>query len=715
MISVKIGNNTLDPGMVRCWYDHILNEIGQFEVFLDGVNSYDRTNYARGNTIEFYDDSVLDLKGTIISVSNLEAGGLILRGVGAENEFANIPCDTTSLGTSGVWQNTASATIFTAIIGEASTWSAGTINAGVDADFKVSSIQSLWNGIQELRLKTGQDISMNYTTLALSILDTKGSSNITTLNEGVEISEPRYDINTPEGLKVLVFGKGDGENQITGSATNGSYAVGDPVKKIVDPSIISTDAANERASKELTAAEVEPEIYEFEVLNPDLAVVTGDTLTLNAPSAGASNKTVRVVRVRRGMKNKSEYLELEVTNSEYSKISRMRDSYVSRLAKIERDVREKGPIMQGSSNVLTYMTVRNIDSSTGAAVYCPIPASLITDEAGNKRVLSMTLDFDVDPFNAQYGTISGDTDNNSGLSVITSTGDDTNVGTLGSTYSTVKTYSVSASNHGQYINFNLNLGIYDHTTPTNTVSYKARIYDGTNYYPDSTGIRLARGSVRHTLSITGGSTNYAGSHDHESVGHTHSPYTGTWFMESDECINWDYCSSTTNLHQLSSDGSHTHTLSPTGYVDVPFSGSGTILCPVDPAGKTFYVQLDHSDAAGQTSNVGLRSDYQVHSRHYHPTSGGAADVVIGDGVDDSAAVNASQITVYVERLESGSWVNHYNFNISLASVTYGTDVDLTNSGTYPDDAGFWRVRVVTNNATPDLLQAVVKIKHEMDN
>ena len=60
-----------------------------------------------------------------------------------------------------------------------------------------------------------------------------------------------------------------------------------------------------------------------------------------------------------------------------------------------------------------------------------------------------------------------------------------------------------------------------------------------------------------------------------------------------------------------------------------------------------------------------------------------------------------------------SWVNKHS--ILSTGKTLDTDVDITNGGTYPDVAGLWRVAIEPSSSTPDLVQGIVKSKHQMDN
>ena len=85
-------------------------------------------------------------------------------------------------------------------------------------------------------------------------------------------------------------------------------------------------------------------------------------------------------------------------------------------------------------------------------------------------------------------------------------------------------------------------------------------------------------------------------------------------------------------------------------------------------------------------------------------------VSVNAGASVSAGINATGTTLYVDYWNGSSWVQKYT--TTTASVI--GNVDLSNGGTLPDTYGNWRVRIYTNNATADLIQGKVSIKHQMD-
>jgi hypothetical protein len=126
------------------------------------------------------------------------------------------------------------------------------------------------------------------------------------------------------------------------------------------------------------------------------------------------------------------------------------------------------------------------------------------------------------------------------------------------------------------------------------------------------------------------------------------------------------------------------------------------------------------------SGSGMNAELHDHSasglsadNHDHPNGDydiNAADldnISIGDGASEAEGINATEVSIYLERYEGGDWVEHHS--ILGTDVTIDTDVDLTDGGTYPDDTGYWRVRIVTDSASADFVQGQIKLKHSMDN
>ena len=148
------------------------------------------------------------------------------------------------------------------------------------------------------------------------------------------------------------------------------------------------------------------------------------------------------------------------------------------------------------------------------------------------------------------------------------------------------------------------------------------------------------------------------------------------------------------------------------------NGTANIYIPIDPYLQDFAVQLDHN--ASGNAVAALFAAYYVVSQHKHgngdyKTDLHKHDVSVGDAVSDAGSLNCSNVTLYLEYWNTGTsnWDTKVTITPSPAA-TLDTDVDMTNSGTYPDAKGWWRIRILTNNSSPDLIQGICSVRHELD-
>jgi len=145
----------------------------------------------------------------------------------------------------------------------------------------------------------------------------------------------------------------------------------------------------------------------------------------------------------------------------------------------------------------------------------------------------------------------------------------------------------------------------------------------------------------------------------------------------------------------------------------PQSGAITLNCGM----WLSTYKHDHDDGSYYAANHGhTDGSYYANSHDHGDGSYGAAShnhsVSIGDGISDAGSTNASGVSLYLDFWSGAAWVNKHS--ILNTGKTIDSDVDMTDSGTYPDAAGFWRVRVLTNSANADLVQGTIKCKHELD-
>jgi hypothetical protein len=648
-------------------YTDNLNDIDEATLKFSGTGLTRRELVEIGSTVEIYKDGTLAFKGIIDLLDTLEAGTLIIHSqdeisfrLSKENgSYANSP-----------WNATASATIFSNIIGDSSYISAGTIDTGFSTDFRLNDTQSIWNSITNLAKKTTQDVGKDYANTEIDILDHKGSStSVATFNKGIEIQNVRFTQGYPLGNKVIVRGKGDGVNQAKGSASDaGSIATyGTITRNVNDPSCINDDECDKLAEAELATTLQKSKVYDFDVINVNQDLDSGDIITLNAKDIGLINEEVRIVGIERGDGPGGEYLRCQVVNPELKQLMRNRNKILSRIVKNQQD---QITYMHGSGNTNTWGAGINAKTNYPLKIVFFLPASYIEDEVGDINVKELTVSYDIDPYRSDIGTASftgsdpqvqnSSADQGANLTGSMDDNDDYGVsdngilagGGFGSstTHASFTGIATFSNVTGAFTLFTITV-IPDSASDT----YTFRIYDSDSatYYPNSSGISIVSAAAGDYISLN--------------------------IVVPDNIVNNDLVFQVQNASSgfdyyilFQAFGEHAHG----------------------------FASLDAADH--QHSNGG----YDINAADINHIS-------VGDDVSEAGSVNASSTNLYLDFWNGSTWVNKHS--ILATGATLGTDVDISNSGAYPDSSGYWRVRVEPITATADFAQAIVKLKNSVDN
>ena len=707
MITIKSGNATI-YNVVRCWYSLALNEIRSFTIVTDGVDSTIRAELAIGNTVQIYRDGTLEFEGTIEEKEAYQGGGIIVRGLGQEVDFAEQKCPIDAGTHKKVYTSSNANTIFADIVGNVAGWSSDVVNstATAIASFRTSDSQSAWNGIKDLLKRTKKDVLVNDSTQTLFLYDELTNSSVHVFNEGVNCGNVTHTTRKVKASKVVVYGKSDGENQIVGSAGSGT-----PVFEIVDRNIIETSEANARATTELARIVAAVNVYAFNVYNYSLTFRVGDEVTINADSLGLDSVTVDIVRIKRGLnQGGGEFLDLEVTNPAY-RIASKNNAWA--IAQLDGKSITANSSMQGSGNLSQWGNMGNANNSVPLKINFNVGAQF-QDEAGNLQIRSMTLDYDVDKYKQSTGgasfdgtdpQVQNDSENNDGLSVVAENDYFLANDIISGTWTTMTTF-VNIGSHGERITFMGNIAITGGDDTANNREYFVRIYNSDTgiYYPNTTGVRMLNAPVERTISTANTDSD---SHIHGTGNGTYDYFrladtpTGPYAVKTDTGID-----------------AHAHDVNNFAITMLP-NGNFTLSCPVDPFGDDFVVQMIHDGGAGDDQDVNIYVTHQVESRHKHNNGDydvNAADIdniSIGDNIGEAGSTNATEVDIYLDFWNGSSWVQKHS--IIGTGATLETSVDITNSGTYPDATGLWRVRIYTDNGSADFLQGIVDVKHGMDN
>lgn len=704
-------------------YTDNLNEINEAEIKLAASGSVKRTLLVIGSEIEIYRNGSLKLLGIIDMIDDLDAGAISAHVSGYEWWLTK----ENGSYSSSPYISTPSATIFGDIIGESSYFSVGTVNTGFDTDFRINEAQSLWNASSNLAKKTQQDIQIDYANKEVDLLNHRGSSSIVAaLNDGLQIKNLRVSYGYPLGNKVEVYGKGDGNNQVRGSASDAASIAtyGTITKTVIDRSVVSDAEAEKLAEAELALTKNPTKIYDFDLVNPDQDLSTGDHVYLNSKDKDLINEEVRIVGIERGIRNGVEYATVQVTNPEYKSLVRTRNKILSRLVKDNIDF---GSYMQGSGNTLTWGAGINAKNGAPLKLGFYIPSAFVVDEANKIRIDRMTLDYDVDPFNKQYGTASftgsdPQVQNSSGdeSASVSGDSDSTAPSVAGDSGSTQPSVGGTSDNDGT-----------DAEADTGTTLASSVTLDGSytkveDINPDSSqtgglfiNISFGRTSksdfsrieiyVRSSSGITYCS-GWSGFVSTDDISGSTSANIAVFIPENTASYTYDVYA---KYGATSGSTSESNWIVRTGWITLDQHSHGD--------GSYYAANHDHSDGSYSAANHSHADGTYFAANHDHPDGSydiNSADlnhIDIGDDVTEAGSVNATSVNIYLDFYDTGTsnWVNKHS--ITATGKTLDTEVDLTDGGTYPDAAGYWRVRIETDSGSADYVKGIVNIKHNLDN
>jgi len=703
-IQTNSGNvQTLYPD-IGFSYTKKLNEVNEGKFNYSTSTPLLRTWIQIGGNILVYKNGTIDYAGKIVGTSKLEGGGISVRTQGIEILMGN---DSGSYPNSP-YISTNSATIAGEIISE-SPLSAGTIDSGGEIDFRIKESTTFQSALENLRKKTAQDLWYDYSnfpTVEVNLVNHQGSQTSKyTFNDGTDINNLDFSNSKPKGNKILVYGKGDGENQIKSEYPSHGYdstsqsEYGTILYVERDPTIISINEANALADSLVAAYKNPMKYYFFEVNNPDINVTEGDVITLNSPEKDLNAEEVRIVGIQRNITPKSQILSLQVTNKENSELLTKRDKL---LGKIQSNASNSQTYMQGTTNVLTFSEMINANSEAPLRVKSYLPEDFIKDEVGNLRINSFTLDYDVDPFRSGVGSATQEDRAPSVAGVSGSTSPGVSGGS-GNTQPGVNGIS------GTFYTFD-SVGSDSISTITCNSGYWTQV---ATVYPGSAHIGEDLLADLYVYGNSGGSEDIEiAIRNYGVYGYIEPGLVGSGaavfsvhqnsFRDSSMCVMTRI---PVGIIQSSSQN--------IGVFIKPQSGDITLDCGLylytakhsHNDGSYYASSHYHDDGSYNTNSHGHTDGSFYAGSHNH-------NVQIGDGISDSGSTNATGVNIYLDYWNGSSWVNKHSILNTGKTIDY--DVDLSNGGQYPDDSGFWRARIYSNSTNPDLIQGIIKCKHELD-
>ena len=540
----------------------------------------------------------------------------------------------------------------------------------------------------------GQDSNVEYdlwvnTSKAVYLEDRRGRATpvIGTLKDGNGCVVVDYEGDTIRVVKrVTVLGDGNGAGQTTGNWPAAGFTKGDPEETYLLPGLTDSTMAQTIAKNIYTARNGEIAIIQLKLDNADTDVQLGDAVYFESVQLGISKTEYRVTRIRKTLRDNKETLFIYLSVSGNKQRKRTMNEILADNAGLQK--------LSGSASTLSKnysVWGSGINAKTGQPLKVGFYVSddLITD-SGSINVTDLKVDYDVDAFNQQYGGASFD-------------GSDPQV------------QNSSGGDQPDVINTSAN----QDASVSNSTSEEGGSSVITEQDSKNESKTVGTATTIHSLSMS----------DH--VAGVLCVYT---FVDTND---WDTNTSTGGVVWAECNS--------VKYGEMAMNlgaGSRTFVAwiPIDVYGQTVYIKGTRSSGSSNWDGTALILGIGEHSHgagslsaddhqhgagtydaedHQHPNGAydvNAADIdniSISDGVGEAGVVNASEVNIYLDYWNGAAWVNKHS--VLNTGKTLDNDVDISNGGTYPDATGYWRIRVETDSASADFVQAKVKMGYYLNN
>lgn len=697
-MQILINNNEFTNKTVNAEINNTLNEINKAEINITATNAFERNLLSIDNELTFIDNNNKTLKFIIVNDALTENNSIKLICRGIEEVFANEKVDISSLTNASVkrtrnatYNNVSFTNIINDLIAPFSSWSLSTTITATIGNYRVNDDQSYWNAIAKLCNEQAYEIDVDYINKEILIEENLGNIQVATLNEDMDFEgTPTYTRERAKGKKVIVYGKGDGDFQIKATAIDASYSIGQPVIKIYDSNIVTNSQAQTRANNELTKLKQNIKHYIIPQLTKNFELNVSDTIILNSESVFIENEELKIVRVIYSIQGDTQFKSIEVTNAEYSRAFKTAQQRINEQNLL---LQENNTNMQGSGNL--HIPQGELNCTSTAPLRLPLNISNYTDDSGNIRIQSFKLDVDIDPFRRGAGTATATSD----LKVAnSSSNEDANISNnSGTTEPSVTGNTATNSSDVNVLSFDSNaivVGSFGSNIAQLSRSFPSvspsrdwtliSFYVSANrdFSPSSTGgfdIEITTNGTPSTLIDKRVCANYP------SWNATYVVKGGSFMSAT--IINKDIGTETVAYgYTINSIGTHSH-------------GDGSLAAANHSHNDGTYIADNHSHGDGS---------YDI------PISE-LSSITIGDDVSDANSVNATGFDWELYELVSGTLTLRNSGTETFGSETFINDIDISDSGTYPNSTNRWEVWVTPNSTNADLVKAKMNIKHEVEN
>ena len=313
----------------------VINQPSAFEVHfydvlpsgIDGSNGIARSQIAEGNNIMFFHDANLFLKGQIEKISYDSDGNVIANGKGMETLLLRRITGRREYASTGT--NVIIAELASSGLNGAAPWivdtglnpNFGNYVTRTEGDNRLSPIQSLSNEADfEWRIRQS---GATYGADIIDIGSQLGSSTTqrTFYTGGADQNAFKLDKEQNNELlvnRVVVFGYGDGVNQISGLASDSTSITDNGIyeKAFYDPLVTNSGFAGSMANRILLDIANTPHYPRIEIRDIDFNIGIGDVVTVIDSGTNILGSTYRISQLERSFSfQDGEKLIVGITNT----------------------------------------------------------------------------------------------------------------------------------------------------------------------------------------------------------------------------------------------------------------------------------------------------------------------------------------------------------------------------------------------------------------
>lgn len=572
-------------------------------------------------------------------------------------------------------------------------------------DFRVNSSMTKWNAISRCCNENGYEFDIDYENKTLIVEVNIGRQGFDSINEKLDFEGmPVKTTERPKGKKVIVEGKGDGDFKVIATATDPSFNPSiHKAYRTSEPNIFTVEEAQKRADIELER--LKEKIVHFTIPRLTERKVgkykIGDTIFLNVPSMNIGEKELKIVKKIIDFEGNEEDERLEVTSANYARAIK---SYGQKVNEQVQRIQDQISSMQGSGNFETPQG--QINATNNAPLRIPIFVDNYTNQAGELTIRDFTLDVDIDPFRRGAGTATATDDlfvsglsgqEDPSLQAGTLSDDDDPRLQAGTVSENEDIQAQTGTNYkGSNNQTSIELtGNYQLIVQT-TIDDNCRFFF---YQVEMTFTSV--GAPPCTLDF------------YVSIGNT-TPRS--FFHISDPFSNLGYVLTGVIATVFNTTG---QTMRLYGRINV---GNGTIqsgasigyngLLTNHNHGRGIYRAEDHEHGRGTYRAENHRHTAQLYDIPISELS----KITIGDNVTDATQINATGFNWELREIVNGtSTIRNSGTQTFGGGNTFIKNIDISDSGTYPNSLNLWELWVFPNSSNADLVKARINVKHNLDN